>query len=155
MMRRLHLFEFTDLTWCPDTFRRIQTDYLQFVATIGTGHKNLGPLFIRAMRHDNTTEIKDLCSGGTGPWIRLKAYFKKAGYPVTIKLTDKYPHPEAIRKWSKAVVEGIDYLAEPVDALQVPDHLHGMRTFFEGFHHFKPAQAGHPPAHPYSYLLIW
>jgi hypothetical protein len=154
-MRRIQLFEFTDLAWYPQPFRRMKTDYLHFATSLGSGHKNLGPLFIRAIRHANTTEIIDLCSGGADPWIRLRTYLKKAGYPVTIKLTDKYPHPEAIRKWSKAVVEGIDYLAEPVDALQVPDHLHGMRTFFEGFHHFKPAQAGHPPARPYSYLLIW
>ena len=38
-------------------------------------------------------------------------------------------------------MQGIEYLAEPVDALNVPDHLTGMRTLFEGFHHFKPAQA--------------
>lgn len=27
-MRRWHLFEFTDLPWYPDLFRRMQTDYL-------------------------------------------------------------------------------------------------------------------------------
>ena len=140
-MRRNHLFEFTDLAWYPQTFRRMQTDYLQFSATLGEGHKNLVPLFIKAMQHAQTTEILDLCSGGTGPWIRLQEHFKQAGLSVTIKLTDKYPHPEAVQKWSEKSSPGIEYLAEPVDALQVPDHLHGMRTLFEGFHHFKPAQA--------------
>jgi hypothetical protein len=59
---------------------------------------------------------------------------------VSIKLTDKYPHPEAVQRWASAVGP-IEYLAEPVDAMCVPPHLTGMRTLFEGFHHFRPEQA--------------
>ena len=140
-MRRIHLFEFMDLAWYPQTFRRMQTDYLQFAATLGMGHKNLIPLFTKAMQRAGTTEIVDLCSGGTGPWVRLREHFKKAGLSVSIKLTDKYPDPDAVRKWAEASREGIEYLAEPVDAMDVPQHLKGMRTLFEGFHHFKPEQA--------------
>ncbi len=140
-MKRIHFFEFTDLPWYPQVFRRIQTDYLQFVATLGSAHKNLIPLFIKAMQHAGTTEFVDLCSGGTGPWLRLQEQFKQAGLSVSIKLTDKYPHPEAIQKWAEASRQGIEYLNEPVDAMEVPSHLHGMRTLFEGFHHFKPNQA--------------
>jgi hypothetical protein len=119
----------------------MQTDYLQFAATLGSGHKNLIPLFTKAMQHARTTEIVDLCSGGTGPWIRLQEQFKQAGLAVSIKLTDKYPNPEAVQRWSEASRQGIEYLSEPVDAMQVPPHLKGMRTLFEGFHHFKPDQA--------------
>jgi hypothetical protein len=140
-MRRIHLFEFTDLSWYPQVFRCIQTDYLQFVATLGSGHKNLIPLFTKAMQHAGTTEIVDLCSGGTGPWMRLQEQFKQAGLFVTIKLTDKYPNPEAVQQWAEASRQGIEYLAEPVDAMNVPPHLKGMRTLFEGFHHFRPEQA--------------
>jgi hypothetical protein len=140
-MKRLHLFEFTDLSWYPQTFRHIQTDYLQFVATLGSGHKNLVPLFKKAMQNAGTTEIVDLCSGGTGPWIRLQEHFERAGLFVDINLTDKYPDPGSIQKWSTTSRQRIKYLAEPVDAMQVPSHLKGMRTLFEGFHHFKPEQA--------------
>ncbi len=140
-MSRIHLFEFTDLDWYPQTFRRIQTDYLQFIATRGAGHKNLLPLFAKAMQHAGTSEILDLCSGGTGPWLRLREHFERAGLSISIKLTDKYPNPEAIQKWAEASRQDIDYLSEPVDALNVPEHLTGMRTLFEGFHHFKPEQA--------------
>lgn len=140
-MRRIHLFEFTDLSWYPQTFRRFQTDYLQFVATRGSGHKNLVPLMTQAMQSAGTTEIVDLCSGGTGPWVRLQEQFKQAGWSVKIKLTDKYPNPEAVHKWADASHPGIEYLTEPVDAMKVPPHLKGMRTIFEGFHHFRPEQA--------------
>jgi hypothetical protein len=138
---RFHLFEFTDLPWYPQVFRSIQTDYLQFVTSLGSGHKNLIPLFKNAMQHAGTTEMVDLCSGGGGPWINLQEEFKQAGLSVHVRLTDKYPHPEAIQKWAEVSRKGIEYLAEPVDALNVPSHLKGMRTLFEGFHHFKPKYA--------------
>jgi hypothetical protein len=140
-MSRIHLFEFTDQPWYPQTLRRIQTDYLQFVVTRGAGHENLIPLFRKALRSAGTSEIVDLCSGSTGPWVRLQEQLRQAGLPVTVRLTDKYPTPEAVQKWSAAARQGIEYLPEPVDATQVPDHLKGMRTLFEGFHHFKPDQA--------------
>jgi hypothetical protein len=140
-MRRLHLFEFTDMSWYPQIFRRIQTDYLQFVTTRGAGHQNLVPLFRKALKHAATMEILDLCSGGTGPWLRLIEQLHQAGLPVKVTLTDKYPNPEKIQKWAAASVQGIDYLAEPVDAMRIPPQLTGMRTMFEGFHHFAPGQA--------------
>jgi len=114
---------------------------LQFVATRGSGHKNLIPLIRKAMQHARTTEIVDLCSGGTGPWLNLHQQLAQAGCPVSIKLTDKYPHPEAVHRWAAASDRPIEYLAEPVDAMKVPPHLKGMRTLFEGFHHFRPEQA--------------
>jgi hypothetical protein len=140
-MRRIHLFEFTDLAWYPQVFRDMQTDYLQFVATLGSGHENLVPLLIKALGHAQTSEIVDLCSGGTGPWARLRKRLAQAGWTVSVKLTDKYPNPKAAQKWAEAAHQEIEYLIEPVDALKVPADLKGMRTLFEGFHHFMPEQA--------------
>jgi hypothetical protein len=140
-VKRIQLFEFTDLSWYPQTFRRFQTDYLQFVASLGSGHRNLVPLFVKALESAKTTEIVDLCSGGAGPWVRLKEQLYQAGFPVNVRLTDKYPNPQAVLKWPEGAHQGIEYLAESVDATRVPSHLKGMRTLFEGFHHFKPDQA--------------
>jgi hypothetical protein len=140
-MMRVHLFEFTDQAWYPPLFRRIQTDYLEFVTTRGAGYQNLIPLFARALQHAGTNEVLDLCSGGAGPWKRLHAQLLQAGIPVNVTLTDKYPHPEVIQKWSSLKQADITYLSEPVDALCIPSSLMGMRTMFEGFHHFKPEQA--------------
>jgi hypothetical protein len=116
-MGRIHLFEFTDLSWYPQTFRKMQTDYLQFAATLGAGHQNLVPLFKKALQHAGTTKIVDLCSGGTGPWLRLQEQLSQAEIPVSIQLTDKYPDPNAIQTWAEAERQGIEYLAEPVDAM--------------------------------------
>ncbi len=140
-MRRIHLFEFLDQPWYPETFRRIQTDYLRFVATQGSGQSNLIPLIRKAMQQAGTTEIVDLCSGGSGPWLNLQPQLAQAGLPVKVRLTDKYPHREAVDHWATATDGPIEYFAEPVDATDVPSHLKGFRTLFEGFHHFRPEQA--------------
>lgn len=140
-MKRIHLFEFTDQPWYPDLFRRMQTDYLQFAATMGNGHQNLVPLFRKALSAGNTDQIIDLCSGGSGPWINLQRQLAEAGHPVRVLLTDKYPHPDSLAAWPAAGNSPIEYLSESVNALQVPAHLSGMRTLFEGFHHFKPEDA--------------
>lgn len=140
-MRRIHLFEFLDQPWYPDTFRRIQTDYLEFVATRGSGQRNLIPLMRKAMEQAGTTEIVDLCSGGSGPWLNLQPQLARAGLPVRVKLTDKYPNREAVERWATASEGDIEYVAEPVDATNVPSHLRGFRTLFEGFHHFRPQEA--------------
>jgi hypothetical protein len=130
-----------DLPWYPDTLRRIQTDYLQFTVTRGSGQKSLIPLITKALRQARTTEVVDLCSGGAGPWPNLQRQLADADCPVSVKLTDKYPHPEAVQQWASHSDARIEYLAEPVDAMHVPAHLTGMRTLFEGFHHFKPEEA--------------
>jgi hypothetical protein len=140
-MSRIHLFEFTDQSWYPQVFRRIQTDYLQFATTRGAGHQNLIPLFAKALRHSRTLQIVDLCSGGAGPWVQLSARLQQAGWPVTVTLTDKFPSTRVMQPCLASSSDCLRYLSTPVDALNVPDDLPGMRTLFEGFHHFKPTEA--------------
>ncbi len=93
------------------------------------------------MQQANTTEIVDLCSGGTGPWRKLHQQLAGAGCHATITLTDKYPDPASAQRWAATTEAHINYLTESVDATQVPPRLTGMRTLFEGFHHFQPAVA--------------
>ncbi len=140
-MTHLHLFEFTDLRWYPQTFRDIQTDYLQFAASMGSGHKNLVPLFHKVLTHAHTLNIVDLCSGGMGPWKNLQKQLQASGLAVKITLTDKFPNPKSITKISDDSTSGIEYCPESIDATDVPSGLEGMRTMFEGFHHFRPEQA--------------
>jgi hypothetical protein len=140
-MKRIHLFEFTDQSWYPDQFRQFQTDYLQFAASLGSGHENLVPIIKRALGGIQSNQIIDLCSGGSGPWMHLVDQLTTAGVSVTVTLTDKFPRQQYISRWVDSPHPNIHYLSDPVDALRVPRSLRGMRTMFEGFHHFKPEQA--------------
>lgn len=60
---------------------------------------------------------------------------------VHITLTDKFPSVESLARLTSRHPGGIDFIAETVDATQVPDNLPGLRTMFNAFHHFDPAQA--------------
>jgi hypothetical protein len=140
-MTRIHLFEFTDQTWYPKTFRRIQTDYLQHVTTLGSGHKRLIPFLEKGLRQAGPDTIVDLCSGGGGPWLHLRGELEKAGTHLKVILTDRFPEGVMTNGKKEAKFEGLEYYSNPVDARQVPSDLVGMRTIFEGFHHFPPAEA--------------
>ncbi len=140
-MRRPHLFEFLDQTWYPAPFRRMQTDYLRFVHSAQVGPHPAASLLADALRRTGTTQVVDLCSGGAGPWTRLQPELARSGVVVSVKLSDLHPTPEALAG-SGGITNGcVEYVAEPVDATAVPEHLRGMRTLFEGFHHFRPEEA--------------
>jgi hypothetical protein len=140
-MTRIQSFEFTDLSWYPQVFRDMQTDYLQFAASMGAGHENLVPLFQKALGHAKTEKIVDLCSGGMGPWKNLKKQLNDTGLAVTITLSDKFPNQKTIAKLAGSPIQGVAYCPDPIDARDVPGNLDGMRTLFEGFHHFRPEEA--------------
>ena len=141
IMPRIHLFEFMDQSWYPETFRRMQADYLQFVASRGDGYQEILPKIQTALKQAHTSRIIDLCSGSSGPWVIVQPKLAEAGTDVRVTLTDKFPHPVTVTQWSADKDASIEYWPEPVDALAVPKELSGMRTLFEGFHHFKPEQA--------------
>ena len=140
-MNRIHAFEFLDMSWYPGVFRQIQTDYLQFAASFGSGHRNLILLIQKAMVIAGTNQIVDLCSGSAGPWRGLLKQFHEKGIQLHITLSDKYPQEDVVNKWQNDESGLITYFPDSVDATEVPIQLKGMRTLFEGFHHFQPTNA--------------
>ena len=48
---------------------------------------------------------------------------------------------EAFERAGRMTQQAITYHSEPVDATRVPGDLHGFRTIFTAFHHFRPEQA--------------
>ena len=134
-MRRHHLFELMDQPWCPRVFRRYATDYLHAVVTRLGIFDGMAPHLARVLRATGHRRIIDLCSGSSGPMPRLRRLLAdEHGLEVEVLLTDKYP-AEA------PAGEAVEYVRSPVDATAVPRALSGMRTLFNGFHHFPPEQA--------------
>jgi len=140
MLERKHLFEFTDLNWWPKALRSLLTDYLHTVVEINRPFSEKVHLIADALTATSQRRVVDLCSGHAGPWLHLNKELKdKTGYDVEITLTDKYPSDTASEKI--AAMDNVDYHADSVDALDVPDDLHGVRTLFNGFHHFEEEAA--------------
>jgi hypothetical protein len=65
----------------------------------------------------------------------------ETGWDVTVTLTDRYPNRAAFVQAQASHTTRLDYCLEPVDARQIPARLDGMRILFNGFHHFRPADA--------------
>jgi len=136
-VRRLHLFEFEDQSWLPDTLRNLQTDFLRQMSAFLHLYEPTVPLIRRVMEQTGARRIIDLCSGAGGPWGELL----KNGWRVTVTLTDRYPNLAAFASMQASCPERLDYRAEPIDARQIPAGLDGMRILFNGFHHFRPDEA--------------
>ncbi len=141
-MRRMHLIEIHDQTWFPGSLRDAVTDTLQFILNLGNLYKPAVPRLRSAFEDAGTHRVLDLCSGAGGPWRRLYRVFEQEEhFPVDICLTDKYPNLEAFHHARIASQNKISFLANPVDATQIPVELKGFRTLFTSFHHFRPEQA--------------
>jgi hypothetical protein len=141
-MRRFHLFEIEDQSWCPAPIRDGGTDYLQFVLAKTQPYRAIAPRLTRAIQTTGAGQVIDLCSGAGGPWSSLLPHVS-ANIPASmdVVLTDYYPNIDALQRVYRQSGGKINYVAHPVDAKQVPADLVGFRTLFSGFHHFTPSDA--------------
>ncbi len=139
-MKRRHLFEIHELPACPQVVRELVTGFLAAIAALFRPYSPKTNILVRAMRSTNTQQFVDLCSGHGGPWVYLvREVEQETGQPVSVVLTDKFPSQEARRRTE--LVDGLSYLHDRVDARCVPEHLQGVRTLFNGLHHFRPGDA--------------
>jgi hypothetical protein len=140
-MRRFHLFELEDQGWFPATIRDLATDYLHFMSNAGALHRGMLPYIEEALRAGGTTHIVDLCSGGSGPLPAIVRELREKGLLVEATLTDLFPNVPALEHVAARSGGAVDFVSTAVDARAVPRELRGLRTLFNGFHHFRPEDA--------------
>lgn len=150
-MRRVQFIELHEQPWFPSSLRDDVTDAVQFGYNLVRAYLPITPLLQRVI--DSTghspsarQSIVDMCSGGGGPWLdlSLKLHSGNGGGEsagLQILLTDKYPNLEAFESVSASSGNRITFYPDPVDAMNVPRALRGVRTMFTSFHHFSPADA--------------
>ncbi len=143
MKIRLHLFEFEDFSWYPNFLREGQTDYLRFLMKLFQEYKLAIPILGKDALQTQKSYLLDLCSGGGGTMLLLKSYWEKElGIPFKAKLTDLYPNLSAFQHISDITEGAITYETEPLNALDLPYDPEAFVSIFNGFHHFKPEEAG-------------
>ena len=140
-MARIQLFEFEDMPWFPGSLRDAGTDFLRTVIALAKPYAQVVPRLAEAVEASGATSIIDLCSGGGGPIVHVRKGLLEAGCDVPLTMSDIYPNPKAFAYVQGQAGEGVGFIAEPVDATAVPEHLTGFRTFFTSFHHFPPRDA--------------
>lgn len=145
-MRRRELFELHDHPRFPARLRNLVTDALQALWRFGNSYGAILPELGASLRASGDgaalVEVLDLCSGGGGPWPRLVGDLEREyGMIVHVRLTDRYPHPEAApAPQGEGVRSRLEYLLQPLDAASVPAEMPGVRTLFSSLHHLGPRQ---------------
>jgi hypothetical protein len=134
---RLHLFEFEDFPWFPSIIRDGGTDYLRLLFRLLRFYQPVIPVLIDLMEKSGKPEILDLCSGGGGP-VGYIADRMPHELRVSFTLSDKFPNVESFAALKEHSDGAIDYMAAPVDVLDVPEDIPGIRTLFSAIHHFRP-----------------
>lgn len=133
--------EFGDLTWFPKSFRDFGTNYIQLAANTFDVYKSVIPILKKGIESSATTTIVDIGSGGGGGLVKIAGHLIKNIPHLKIILTDYYPNTEAFKRTKALKPDVFEYVAEPVNAMDVPKYLKGLRTQFASLHHFRPKDA--------------
>ncbi len=141
---RLQLFEFNDLDAAPRALRESLIESLSRALDWGRMLRGLAAPFAAFLEETRATEVLDLCAGAGGPAMILAEEFRRAGKtPPRFLLTDLQPHPEVWEAMRVRDREAIDYVAEPVDATNIPTALGAgrVRMIINSLHHLPPPLA--------------
>jgi hypothetical protein len=138
-MKRWHLVELEDLPWVPRVIRDGATDVLDWMfARLGM-YRPVVDRLRATLAATNQRAIVDLCSGGAGGAMAMAGYLRERGDTETrMTLTDRFPNTHAIERITTAADPRVTYHSAPVDALDVPRELRGVRTMYSALHHFRP-----------------
>jgi hypothetical protein len=138
-MNRLQLIELEDQPWVPRTLRNGATDVLDVLTARAGIYRPLAPTIAAFMTAAGQRRWFDLCSGGGGGALTMRAELLVLGHgPEQITLSDRYPNEAAQQRVAASADTAVRYLPEPVDALDVPPHAPAVRTMFSALHHFPP-----------------
>ncbi len=143
-MKRIHLFEFIDLPWFPNTIRVCMTRLMIVMHNLINAPADVKALILKVLPQSGNKQIIDLCSGSGGPMMSVHKQIQQEYHDdLTLILTDIYPDSNFAERLNNTNHDSISYQLSPVDAANVDNNLKGVRTLVGGFHHMKPDKAGH------------
>lgn len=94
------------------------------------------------MEKSGATEILDLCSGGGGATMQvINELDKISENKYNVLQSDKFPNVTSFEYVKNKTKGRLNYIADPVDAMNVPKEFKGFRTIFSSFHHFDNGDA--------------
>lgn len=141
-MKRVHLFEFEDLAWFPGFLRSALTNLIVVMHRIFGTSKIVSQLLEELLEKTGKEQVIDLCSGSSGPMVdAIKELKEKEKFSnIRLTMTDLYPSMQMVEKYSDPE-SSVQFLADPIDAKNVPSRLQGLRTMICSFHHMDPETA--------------
>jgi hypothetical protein len=137
----MQFFELHEQTWFPAFLRDQIMDALQCGMHFTGAYVPIAPMLQSVLASSVDGSIVDICSGGGGPWLDLSRLLRAGSCGFQIRLTDKYPNLKAFETMRAASKSQIQFSADPINAMNVPREMGGIRTMFSSFHHFPPDHA--------------
>ncbi len=138
---RIQSFELHEQPWLPATLRTALTEWLRVLWEYSRAEVVIAPLLETAIVLSGAERIVDLCSGSSGPVIRIQAELARREIRIPVVLTDKFPDREAFSALNANSRGSVSACLDSIDATAVPEKLSGLRTLFNSFHHFHPVDA--------------
>jgi hypothetical protein len=132
-MKRIHLFELADQSWCPFVIRRGVTEYLAAATRLTKLYRPTTEVLTALM---NRTSEKTLLVIGAGSGGGILDIFADLPSNTNVILTDLLPDSEFRSDNAR-----IQYRQESVDAFNLPKDLPGIWIMYTAFHHFPPSAA--------------
>jgi len=143
-VQRVQLIELEDLPWFPRAIRDGGTDVLDLMFARMGFYRALVPELVALMETTGMHRLVDLCSGGGGGAMAMRALLYEQGHAqgrrdLELVLTDRYPNAAAAARVRELGDPGVRWHDEPVDAFHVSPGLPtGIRTMYGALHHFRP-----------------
>jgi len=133
------------MPWLPLVLREYTTDFLRYSQS-GVDREETNRLMAaklaEVLKRAGESRIVDLGSGGGGPILEIaKRVAPVGGRGADILLTDLYPNRDVMGAIERSSPAGVRCSYAAVSACDVPAELGGVRTMFNAFHHFAPADA--------------
>lgn len=136
-MKRIQLFEIEDQSLFPAWIRDSMTKLINVMHKFLETKKDLSGLLKKVMDKTGKSQIVDLCSGAGGPVIDSVDILKKE-IKINLTLTDLYPNKKIATQLNSDSDDSVSYMETPVNAVNVPENLDGIRTMVCSLHHMKP-----------------
>ncbi len=141
-MRRVHALEWADLPAFPGVLGRYMSQFLAFVGALSDApYRRFAERLAAALKATRQTRVLELSAGHAGPPRRLIPLLEERDVSVEWTHTDLVPPEAAMREIIVSQTGAAAYVAESVDATQVPPTCGGFRVIVNAFHHLRPAQA--------------
>ncbi len=139
-MKRIHLFEFEDLPWFPNSLRMCMTRFIVTMHKVLGSSPELAELIAKCLKYTDTPQVIDMCSGSGGPMLEVYELLKKKHGIDNLKMTlsDLYPHVEAAQDINAMGDPNLAYLTTSVDATNLDRDKKGLRTMVCSLHHMPP-----------------
>lgn len=143
-MKRVHVLEFEDLEICPGWLRDCLTRQIRVMCLAMGFDQAVASVLRTVLQSSSRPEVLDLGSGAGGIMPEVLGAVQRGEDGVasaTMTLSDRFPNAAAIDAITALGVDGLSYHPAPVDATQLEQAPHGVKTMVNSFHHLRPAEA--------------